>query len=74
MKKAKLDHTSCFHGGAFFDAIGVDFNNLSEKDNIINADVLDAWFDPAPKIQKEIKAEKETQTITRFSQFQAIRG
>ncbi len=47
---------SCFHGGAFFEGIGVEFNNLDEKDNIISADVLDAWFPPAPKIQEEIQS------------------
>jgi histidinol-phosphate/aromatic aminotransferase/cobyric acid decarboxylase-like protein len=47
---------SCFHGGAFFEGIGVEFNNLNEKDNIISADVLDAWFPPAPKIQEVIQS------------------
>ena len=47
---------SCFHGGAFFEGIGVEFNNLDEKDNIISADVLDAWFPPAPKIQEVIQS------------------
>ena len=46
----------CFHGGAFFEGIGVDFNSLDEKDNIISADVLDAWFPPAPKIQEVIQS------------------
>ena len=27
-----------------------------EKDNIISADVLDAWFPPAPKIQEVIQS------------------
>ena len=48
-------YDSCFHGGDFFEGIGVEFNNLSKKDNIINADVLDAWFPPAPKIQEIIQ-------------------
>ena len=47
---------SCFHGGAFFEGIGVEFNNLDEKDKIISADVLDAWFPPAPKIQEVIQS------------------
>ena len=38
----------CFHGGAFFDAIGTDFESLERKDSIVNADVLDAWFPPSP--------------------------
>ena len=46
----------CFHGGAFFEGIGVEFNDLDEKDNIISADVLDAWFPPAPKIQEVIQS------------------
>ncbi len=40
----------CYHGGAFFEAIGEEFEALERKDDIINADVLDAWFDPAPSV------------------------
>jgi len=40
----------CFHGGAFFSAIGEDFADLSRRHAIINADVLDAWFPPAPGV------------------------
>lgn len=42
---------NCYHGGAFFDAIGVEFDDLNKRNNIINADVLDAWFDPTPQIK-----------------------
>ena len=38
----------CFHGGAFFDAIGTDFETLERRESIVNADVLDAWFPPSP--------------------------
>lgn len=41
---------ACFHGGAFFDAIGTDFDHLERRQTIINADVLDAWFAPSPKV------------------------
>jgi histidinol-phosphate/aromatic aminotransferase/cobyric acid decarboxylase-like protein/GNAT superfamily N-acetyltransferase len=41
---------SCFHGGAFFSAIGEKFENLGRRHDIINADVLDAWFPPAPGV------------------------
>lgn len=41
---------ACFHGGAFFDAIGEDFATLERHRTIINADVLDAWFPPAPGV------------------------
>lgn len=39
----------CFHDGAFFDAVGDEFNALSKRHDIINADVLDAWFPPSPR-------------------------
>ena len=40
----------CYHGGAFFTAIGEDLQTLDNRDEIINADVLDAWFPPSPKV------------------------
>ena len=40
----------CFHGGAFFDAIGSEFDALDRRRQIINADVLDAWFPPSPAV------------------------
>jgi histidinol-phosphate/aromatic aminotransferase/cobyric acid decarboxylase-like protein/GNAT superfamily N-acetyltransferase len=40
----------CFHGGAFFEAIGAEFDTLWKRHDIINADVLDAWFPPAPSV------------------------
>lgn len=41
---------ACFHGGAFFGAIGETFDALERRHEIINADVLDAWFPPAPGV------------------------
>ncbi len=40
---------ACYHGGAFFDAVGDEFGSLEKLDTIINADVLDAWFPPSPR-------------------------
>lgn len=48
MKKA-------YHGGKFFEAIGEDFATLEKWEHVINADVLDAWFDPSPKVLEKIK-------------------
>lgn len=42
--------SNCYHGGAFFDAIGAEFNHLERRHAILNADVLDAWFDPSPQV------------------------
>jgi histidinol-phosphate/aromatic aminotransferase/cobyric acid decarboxylase-like protein len=50
---------ACFHGGAFFDAIGVTFDDLSRRRDVINADVLDAWFPPSPRIVAAIAPHLE---------------
>jgi histidinol-phosphate/aromatic aminotransferase/cobyric acid decarboxylase-like protein len=42
--------TTCRHGGAFFEAIGQQFDDLDARHRVINADVLDAWFEPAPAV------------------------
>lgn len=47
---------TCYHGGAFFEAIGDEFDRLETKDDVINADVLDAWFDPAPSVVRAVAA------------------
>jgi len=41
---------ACFHGGAFFSAVGEKFETLERSRTVINADVLDAWFPPSPKV------------------------
>lgn len=41
---------NCFHGGQFFDAIGPRFGHLERSETVINADVLDAWFSPSPRV------------------------
>lgn len=40
----------CYHGGAFFEAIGPEFDHLERRHKIIAADVLDAWFPPSPRV------------------------
>jgi histidinol-phosphate/aromatic aminotransferase/cobyric acid decarboxylase-like protein len=47
----------CFHGGAFFDAIGPEFDHLERRNRIINADVLDAWFPPSPRVVEALQEE-----------------
>jgi histidinol-phosphate/aromatic aminotransferase/cobyric acid decarboxylase-like protein/GNAT superfamily N-acetyltransferase len=49
--------TPCDHGGAFFAALGDEFDKLATKDRIINADVLDAWFDPAPEVVEALRQD-----------------
>ena len=46
----------CFHGGAFFNAVGEEFDALERHEQIINADVLDAWFPPSPKVLASLGA------------------
>lgn len=44
----------CFHGGAFFEAIGDGFEHLDRGRSVINADVLDAWFPPSPEVTRAL--------------------
>ncbi|MFQ5754310.1 MAG: aminotransferase class I/II-fold pyridoxal phosphate-dependent enzyme [bacterium] len=50
---------NCYHGGEFFDAVGNQFDNLNRRNEIINADVLDAWFSPAPAVIETIEENLE---------------
>ena len=45
---------ACFHGGAFFGAIGEKFDRLERRREVINADVLDAWFPPSPRVLRTV--------------------
>lgn len=49
-----MTEAACHHGGAFWEAIGSTFGRLPAEANIINCDVLDAWFDPAPEVLRAI--------------------
>lgn len=44
-----------FHGGRLFEAIGPSFAALEREREIISADVLDAWFDPAPEVVTKVR-------------------
>lgn len=45
----------CQHGGAFFEAVGDGFDDLGQRHSVINADVLDAWFDPSPLVTDALR-------------------
>ncbi len=47
---------ACYHGGAFFEAVGEEFASLDRSAQIVNADVLDAWFPPAPGVLAALRA------------------
>jgi histidinol-phosphate/aromatic aminotransferase/cobyric acid decarboxylase-like protein len=51
--------TAAYHGGAFFDAVGDTFESLDRRDDVINADVLDAWFAPSPRVVEAVAAHLE---------------
>lgn len=41
---------ACLHGGAVFEGVSETFDRLDTIGTFINADVLDAWFPPAPGV------------------------
>lgn len=47
--------SACYHGGAFFEAIGEDLQSLHKAKEIINADVFDAWFPPSPTVLNSLQ-------------------
>jgi histidinol-phosphate/aromatic aminotransferase/cobyric acid decarboxylase-like protein len=47
---------ACLHGGAFWAAIGDRFDRLDASQQIVSADVLDAWFPPAPAVIDALRA------------------
>jgi histidinol-phosphate aminotransferase len=47
--------TPAFHGGKSFEAIGEDFCALEHAEEVVNADVLDAWFEPSPRVTEKLK-------------------
>ena len=51
-----IDSGKVVHGGAFFEAIGTDFRTLERSADVVNADVLDAWFDPSPRVLAALRA------------------
>jgi histidinol-phosphate/aromatic aminotransferase/cobyric acid decarboxylase-like protein len=48
-----------FHGGASFQAIGVDLQHLENREGVIDADVLDSWYPPSPSIVRAIEPHLE---------------
>jgi len=45
----------CLHGGASFRVIGEDFEKLERSNDVVAADVLDAWFPPSPRVVSALK-------------------
>lgn len=49
----------CYHGGRFFEAIGDEFDRLDRRHGVINADVLDAWYPPSPRVMAALSNDLE---------------
>ncbi|GAB2746307.1 histidinol-phosphate aminotransferase family protein [Streptomyces bullii] len=49
----------CEHGGASFTALGTDFRSLSRRHQVVAADVLDAWFPPAPGVRAALAEDPD---------------
>ncbi|WEH38714.1 histidinol-phosphate aminotransferase family protein [Streptomyces sp. AM 2-1-1] len=49
----------CEHGGLSFTAIGTGFGDLGRRHRVVAADVLDAWFSPAPGVRAALTDDPE---------------
>lgn len=47
----------CIHGGRLFDALGGRLTRLDDRDAWVDADVLDAWFPPAPAVGEALERD-----------------
>jgi hypothetical protein len=54
---------ACYHGGQFFQAIGTEFDSLDRRRQIVNADVLDAWYPPAPAVLDALRSQLVRNTM-----------
>ena len=57
-------NVACYHGGAFFEAIGPAFDHLERVERVISADVLDAWFPPSPKVSSTLRENLDWALMT----------
>ncbi len=72
----------CEHGGASFTAIGTDFRSLDRRREVVAADVLDAWFPPAPAVLEALtldpawvaKTSPPTEAVGLLREIAASRG
>jgi len=46
---------ACVHGGRSIEAVGDEFGSLHRREEVIDADVLDAWFPPAPDVEDTLR-------------------
>jgi histidinol-phosphate/aromatic aminotransferase/cobyric acid decarboxylase-like protein len=50
---------ACFHGGASVSAVPLAESTAASREGIVAADVLDAWFPPAPGVVRALEDEAE---------------
>ena len=51
---AREEPKTCPHGGRVYDTIGQDFSQLDRRPEVLAADVLDAWYPPAPSVIERV--------------------
>lgn len=54
LSKPTSGSKTCPHGGCVYDTVGQDFSRLDALDEVIAADVLDAWYPPAPRVLADL--------------------
>ncbi len=54
LSKPTSESKTCPHGGCVYDTVGQDFSGLDALDEVIAADVLDAWYPPAPRVLEDL--------------------
>ena len=55
-KNQSEEPATCPHGGRVYDTVGQDFTRLDRLGDVLAADVLDAWYPPAPSVLEALSA------------------
>jgi hypothetical protein len=50
---------TCVHGGRVYHHIGSDFSRMNRVVDVLAADVLDAWYPPAPQVISQVQHHLE---------------
>ena len=62
--KGPSEPETCPHGGRVYDTVGQDFSRLDALDEVVAADVLDAWYPPAPRVLEQLRENLEWSSRT----------
>ena len=59
IEQSEAEADTCVHGGRMYHHIGDDFSRMDRVVGVLAADVLDAWYPPAPQVIAQVQHHLE---------------